>query len=151
MKDPLGNFIAVEANTMLVSSSDKFNAAKLLQSALQPSVPGGSGQTASTASSGGTGWTMTTNPLQGLFAIKVSRYLPSSLNASGSRGLDNTNGAWLLMEAKKSIVWQDRVALQVRQENPDSGASFEKDEYRYKVRRRANSGVIDSRFLYRGN
>jgi phage major head subunit gpT-like protein len=118
-----------------VSPSDKFNAAKLLQSALQPSVPGASGQTASTASSGGTGWTMTTNPLQGLFAAQEVRYLPSSL--SPTKGLDGTNGAWFLLEAKKSIVWQDRDALEVAQEAANTGESFDRDVYRYRVRRRA--------------
>lgn len=147
--DPLGNLILVQPDTILVSSSDKFNAAKLLNSALQPSVPGASGQTASTASSGGTGWTMTTNPLQGLFALKVSRFLPSAQGAT--KGLDGTNGAWFLLESKKSIVFQDRDPLEVAQENPQSGESFDRDVYRYRVRRRFASAVIESRYLYRGN
>jgi hypothetical protein len=149
MLDPLGNLILVKPDTLLVSPSDEFNAAKLLQSALQPSVPGAAGQTANTASSGGTGWTMTTNPLQGLFALKVSRFLPSSLDAV--KGIDATNGAWFLMQAKKSIAWQDRVALQVQQEAANAGESFDRDQYRWKVRRRANAAVIESRYIYRGN
>lgn len=151
MKDPLGNLILVQPDTLFVSPSDEFNAAKLLQSALQPSVPGAAGQTANTASSGLTGWTMTTNPLQGLYALKVSRFLPSSLDASGSRGLDNTNGAWFLMQSKTSLVFQDRDPLEVRQENPDSGEAFNRDQYRYRTRRRFNAAVIESRYIYRGN
>lgn len=149
MKDPLGQLIMVQPDTLLVSPSDEFNAAKLLQSALQPSVPGASGQTANTASSGGTGWTMTMNPLQGLFALKVSRFLPSSL--STVKGLDSTNGAVFLMQAKKSLVFQDRDALEVAQEATNAGESFNRDQYRWRVRRRFNTAVIESRYIYRIN
>jgi hypothetical protein len=55
------------------------------------------------------------------------------------------------MEAKKSIVWQDRDAARGREEAANAGQSFEHDVYRYRVRRRAQAGVIDSRFIYRGN
>jgi phage major head subunit gpT-like protein len=56
------------------------------------------------------------------------------------------------MEAKKSIVWQDRDAARGRAGGPaNAGESFEHDVYRYRVRRRAQAGVIDSRFIYRGN
>jgi phage major head subunit gpT-like protein len=149
MKDPLGNLIMVQPDTLLVSPSDEFNAAKLLQSALQPSVPGAAGQTANTASSGGTGWTMTTNPLQGLYALKVSRFLPSSLDTV--KGLDGTNGAWLLLQSKTSLVFQDRDPLEVMQENPQAGESFNHDVYRYRTRRRFASALIESRYVYRGN
>lgn len=149
MKDPLGQLIMVQPDTLLVSPSDEFSAAKLLQSALQPSVPGASGQTASTASSGGTGWTMTMNPLQGLFALKVSRFLPSSLDTT--KGLNGAAGAWLLLQAKKSIVFQDRAALEVAQEASNAGESFNRDQYRWRIRRRFNTAVIESRYVYRGN
>lgn len=142
MTDPLGNKMLVMPDTLLVSSADKFNAAKLLQSALQPSVPGASGQTASTATSGGTGWTMTVNPLQGLYNLKVSRFLATS------NGVDGTHGKAFLLEAKKSIVFQDRDALEVAQEATNAGASFERDVYRYRVRRRYAAAVIESRYLY---
>lgn len=148
IKDPLGQLILVQPDTLLVSPADKFNAAKLLQSALQPSVPGAAGQTANTASSGGTGYVMTANPLQGLYAIKVSRFLPGTSNANT---LDGTNGAWFLLESKKSVVWQDRDPLEVSQEAPNSGESFQRDQYRYRTRRRGAAGVVESRYLYRGN
>jgi hypothetical protein len=144
MKDPLGNFILVQPDTLVCAPGDKFNAAKLLQSALQPSVPGASGQTANTASSGGTGWTMTTNPLQGLYALKVSRYVPAA-------GLNGTDPSWVLMQSKTSLVFQDRDALEVAQENNQAGESFDHDEYRYRVRRRFNAAMIESRYAFRGN
>lgn len=143
--DPLGNKMLVMPDTLLVSSADKFNAAKLLQSALQPSVPGASGQTASTASSGGTGWTMTVNPLQGLYNLKVSRFLTTSA------GLDSSHGAAFLLEAKKSLVFQDRDPLEVVQEAANAGASFERDIYRYRARRRYAAALIESRYVYRIN
>jgi hypothetical protein len=143
MLDPLGNKMLVLPDTLLVSSADKFNAAKLLQSALQPSVPGAAGQTANTASSGGTGWTMTVNPLQGLYNLKVSRFMPTT------GGLDGIHGQAYLMEAKKSLVFQDRDALEVVQEAANSGGSFERDLYRYRARRRYAAALIESRYVFR--
>jgi len=156
MVDPLGNFMLVMPDTVLVSPSDKFNVLKLLNSTLQPSVPGAAGQTVNTASSGGTGWTMTINPLQGEYTAKVSRFLPGSTTKLGGPGLkgpglDDSHGAWFLMETKKSVVFQDREGLEIVQENPTAGTSFELDEYRYRVRRRFATQMIDSRFAWRGN
>lgn len=141
MLDPLGNKMLVNPDTLLVSVADKFNGAKLLNSALQPSVPGASGQTASTASSGGTGWTMTVNPLQGLYNLKVDRFMPTA-------GINSGFGKAFLLEAKKSIVFQDRDPLEVMQEAANAGASFERDIYRYRARRRYAAAVIESRYLY---
>lgn len=149
MRDPLGQLIMVQPDTILVSPSDKFEGAKLLQSALQPSVPGAAGGTVNTAASGGTGWTMTMNPLQGLFALKVSRFLPSQY--STAKGLDTEHGAWFLLQSKKSLVFQDRAPLEVQQEATNAGESFGRDMYRWRVRRRFNTAVIESRYLYRGN
>ena len=136
IRDPLGNRMGVEPSLLLVSSWDMFNAAKILNSALQPSVPGASGQTAQSASSGATGWTMTMNPLQGLFSLKVSRFLAQS--------------DWFLMEPKTSIPFQERMPLSVVQEDPNSGKSFENDIYRWKVSRRYAVTVLESRFIYAG-
>lgn len=149
MRDPLGQLIMVQPDTILVSPSDEFEGAKLLQSALQPSVPGAAGQTANTATSGLTGWTMTMNPLQGLFALKVSRFLPSEF--STVKGLDGVHGACFLLQSKKSLVFQDRDPLEVQQEATNSGESFARDQYRWRVRRRFNTAVIESRYLYRVN
>lgn len=149
MKDPLGQLIMVQPDTILVSSSDKFEAAKLLQSALQPSVPGKAGENIGNVASGQTGWTMTANPLQGLFALKVSRFLPSEFSAV--KGIDATHGAAFLLQSKKSLVFQDRDPLEVQQEAQNAGESFTRDQYRWRVRRRFNAAVIESRYLYRIN
>jgi len=137
MKDPLGNRILVKPSMLLCSPTDKFNAAKLLNSTLQPSVPGSAGQTASTASSGLIGYTGTINPLQGLYSLRVSRFL--------------TSGFWFLIEPKTSVVWQDRDPLELKMEDPNSGRSFERDEYRWRIRRRYQVAVLEYRYLYAGN
>lgn len=137
MLDPLGNRILVKPSLLLISPADKFNGAKLLQSALQPSIPGAAGQTYNTATSGLTGFTGTINPLQGLYAMKVSRFLPASY--------------WYLMEPKTSIVWQDRDPLELVMEARDAGRSFERDEYRWRLRRRYATAVIEYRYLFCGN
>lgn len=142
IKDPLGNLMLVAPDTLFVSVADKFNAAVLLQSSLQPSVPQNS---AGLFTSGATGWTMSTNPLQGLYSLKVSRFLTTTA------GLNGSSGAWFLLQAKKSVVFQDRTALQVVQEAQNSGGSFERDVYRYRVDRRYAAAVVESRYIFRGN
>jgi hypothetical protein len=142
MLDPMGNKILVKPTLLLVSPADKFNAAKLLNSVLQPSVPMtatfGSGSTQSAQfAGGGTGWTMTVNPLQGLYTLKVSRFLPA--------------GYWYLMEPKTSIVWQERDGLELLMEARDAGMSFERDQYRWRIRRRYQTAVIEYRYIFCGN
>lgn len=137
MLDPIGNRILVKPSLLLVSPADKFNGAKLMNSALQPSVPGSAGQTYSTAGSGLTGYTGTINPLQGLYALKVSRFLPATF--------------WYLMEPKTSIVWQDRDPMELIMEDRNSGRSFDRDEYRWRLRRRYATTVIEYRYIFCGN
>jgi len=129
IQDPLGNKFLVSPNTLLVSSTDKFVAAKLLNSTLQPSVP--------SATAGSTGYVMTINPLQGLYKLLVSRFL--------------TTKAWILGDPKKCLVFQRRDPLEIVQEHPASGQSFEIEAYRFKSRSRLEVGMIDSRFLWEGN
>jgi hypothetical protein len=156
MVDPLGDFMLVTPDTVLVSPADKFNILKLLNSTLQPSVPGAAGTTLSNAAAGTTGFTMTINPLQGEYAAKVSRFLPGATSAQGGPGLkgpglDGAHGSWFLMQTKKSIVFQDRDPLEVLQEAPNAGTAFAFDQYRYRVRRRFAVRVIDPRFILLGN
>jgi len=136
IRDPLGNRMLVTPGVLVVSSKDKFNSAKLLNSTLQPSIPGASGETIGNAASQGTGWTMTVNPLQGLYQLSMSRFL----------GI----GDWFLMEARTSFPFQERDPLEIVQENPQSGASFERDEYRWRVRRRYQTALVESRYVYAG-
>jgi len=130
MKDPLGNNMLVVPSLVLCGSSNKFNFAKLLNSSLQPSVP--------LSSAGATGYTMAVNPLQGLYGLKVSRFMAIATN-------------WLMLEAKTSVVFQDRDALEIVQENPLSGDSFSQDIYKWRIRRRYQVKVIESRYIYAGS
>lgn len=159
MVDPLGNFMLVTPDTVLVSPADKFNLLKLLNSTLQPSVPGTSGGAigqSGGALGGQTGWTMTINPLQGEYAAKVSRFVRGATSSQGGPGLkgpgqDGSHGACYLLQSKKSIVFQDRDPLEIVQEAPNSGTAFSYDQYRYRVRRRFAVRVIDPRFLIQIN
>ncbi len=157
MKDPLGNFMIVEDGVVVASPSDHFNILKLLNSTLQPSVPGSAGLTANTAVSGTTGWTMTNNPLQGMFSATISRFMPGLAGQGGPTatltgpGLDGSHGAWFLMQAKVSWLFQDRQALEIVQEAPYSGSSFSFDVYQYRVKRRFATRVLEPRFIFRGN
>jgi hypothetical protein len=129
IQDPLGNKFLVSPNTLLVGSSNKFVGAKLLNSTLQPSVP--------TATAGDTGYVMTINPLQGLYKLLVTRFIPAT--------------AWLLGDPKKAVVFQRRDPLEILQEHPASGDSFSMETYRFKARSRFEVGMIDSRFMYEGD
>lgn len=129
VRDPLGNKFLVVPTTILASPIDMFVGAKLLNSALQPSVP--------TATAGDTGYTMTANPLQGLFTLKVSRFLPSK--------------ACYLGDFKKGVVLQRRDPLEVVQETPQSGDSFKLDVYNFRARSRFEADIIEPRFLYQIN
>ncbi len=127
--DPLGNKFLVNPTTVLGSPADKFVIAKLLNSALQPSVP--------TTSPGDTGYVMAVNPLQGLYGMKISRFLPT--------------GAWLLGDFKKGLVFQRRDPLEIMQENPASGASFIQDVFKFRARSRFEVDWIESRFAWEGD
>ena len=124
IRDPLNNLLLTKMDTLVVSVDDMFNAAKLINSTLQPSVPGtalqalGGTTVSGTATSQGvlggqTGWTNTINPLYGLYKLKVSRYAPQYF--------------WALLQAKKGIIYQNRSPLEIIQENPASGDSFNRD------------------------
>lgn len=137
IRDPLGNRMLVMPSYLLVGTAHKFNAAKLLNSSLQPSIPGSAGETIGDAASGQTGWTMTVNVLQGLYQLGVSRFLQTD--------------DWFLMEPRTSLPFQERDPLEVVQENPQSGKSFENDTYRWRVRRRYQTALIESRYVFAGN
>lgn len=136
-RDPLKNILLTKMDTLVVSTDDMFNAAKLINSTLQPTMPGTSAQVmggtnvpgASGASAaalgvpGGTiGYVNTINPLYGLYKLKVGRYLPSK--------------HWYLGQAKKGLIMQSRSPLEIIQENAQAGESFARDVLLFKSRAR---------------
>lgn len=148
-RDPLRNRLLTRPDTLIVAIDEQFNAAKLINSTLQPSMPGNisqaagghtvtAGQATSGLLGGVTGFVNTINPLYGLFKLKVSKWLP--------------NHYWFLGQAKKGLVMQTREPLSVIQENPMAGESFSRDVYVYKTRARWEMDWIEGSnyFWYRG-
>lgn len=124
IRDPLNNLLHTKMDTLVVSVDDMMNAAKLINSTLQPSMPGTSAQvmggytvTAAQTTSGVPGGTIgyvnTVNPLYGLYKLKIGRYLGSY--------------EWYLGQAKKGLILQSRSPLEIIQENPTAGDSFNRD------------------------
>jgi len=143
IRDPLGNFMLVLPDTVLVGPDNEINLYKLLNSAYQPAIPGSAGENIGNAASGQTGWTLTVNWLTGKYTPVVSTFLAHPAVAASL--------GWWLMQAKKGAICQERDPLEVVQENPLSGAAFETDAYRYRVRRRYRHAVIEPRFIFQGS
>ncbi len=135
--DPLGVPIAVMPDTLVHSAFDKVNALTILNSTYYPGVPGLSGQTASGATSGSPTGVAADNILKGMLNPYLNIYLK--------------RGAWSVGEAKKGLVFQRRDPLEVVQEVPNSGASFNQDVIRYRSRSRWVTDWIDSSFWFQGN
>lgn len=140
-RDPHGKRIMVNVNHLVVSASDTFNAAKLIHSALQPSVPAVSNQGTGGNpffTGGATGWINTINPLVGMFKLKVGRYLPLK--------------HWFIGEAKKGVIEQEEAPMTIVQENPTSGESFSRDVYVFKSKARWEMDWIEGSpvFWYKG-
>lgn len=139
--DPTGNKILVKPDVLLGGPNYQFAVMKLMKSAYTTAVPGVYGTENLSQSpgiaSGEIGWTMTDNVIKGLYDPQWSYYM----NAT----------EWYLAQSRVSLVQQDRHPLEVLQENPQSGASFEYDEVRFRVKRRYAFALIDSRFIYQGS
>jgi len=143
-RDPLKNRILTKMDTLVVSVDDMFTAAKLINSTLQPSMPGApgtviAGSTLATGVQGGsTGFVNTINPLYGLYKLKVSRYLPRY--------------SWYLGQAKKGIIFQNREPLSIVQENPTGGESFARDVIVFRTKARWEMDWIEgsNMFWYQG-
>ncbi len=137
-KDPLGVKIAVDARCLLISSQDTDNAAVMANSEFYPTGLGRGTETAGTAVAGFAGQVFSKNPmLTAMIEPVVNNYLP--------------DWAWLLGEAKKGPVFQRRDPMEVTQEMPNSGQSFNTDTIRYRTRSRWEQEWVDPRFWYQGN
>lgn len=137
-KNLLGILMNVNVNRIKVSTLYRFDAAVLLNSSYYPS---------GAAAAGSTGGAFAINPIQAVADLTVSRYVFDQTGV-----VNPASKAWYLMDASKPFfVLQMREAASVIQENPQSGASFELDQYRFKVRGRMNADWIDPRFAWQGN
>lgn len=99
------------------------------------------------AAAGVAGGAFSKSPIKGLYSPVCS---PFVFKSDGTVNGDST--AWYVTDSKKaSFVVQLREAVMVEQENPTSGASFERDIYRFKGSMRGNADFIDPRFWFLGN
>lgn len=136
-KNLLGILMNVNANRLLISPRNTFDASVLANSAYYPTG----------AVAGATGGAFSINPLKGIFDVTVSRYMFNDLGA-----VDPNSKAWYLVDDSKPwFIVQMREAAVVEQEAPNAGNSFEMDEIRFKVRSRMNADFIDPRFAWQGN
>lgn len=100
---------------------------------------------ASTA--GVVGGAFSINPIKGLYSPISS---PFVFKQDGT--VDGTSTAWYVTDkTKTSFVVQLREAVMVEQEAPNSGASFERDIYRFKASMMGNADWIDPRFWFQGD
>jgi len=132
-EDPLGVKIPVNPNYLLHSSFDVLNAKALLTSAYFPSV----GPALGGAEQGLMKGAFMANPVQGIMKDVLNIHLK--------------RGVWAMGETKKGFIFQRRDPMEIVQELPQSGQSFELDTYRFRARSRWEQDWIDPRFTFLGN
>lgn len=97
-------------------------------------------------SAGVTGGALATNVLQGIADPVISRFVFDNAGSSS-----NSKAWYILDSSKPAFIVQIREAAKVTQENPESGAGFERDIYRWKLSLRGNADFIDPRFFWQGS
>lgn len=135
--NPKGVKMMIRPDTLLVSAQDFVNVKTFLNSTWYPAVQGLGGQTANTATSGVAGSNSANNPFKGMLNAASNLFLPA--------------WAWYLVQSNRGPVFQRRDPMEIVQENPQAGASFQNDVYRFRSRSRWEFEWIDSRFWYEGN
>lgn len=101
---------------------------------------------AGAAAAGVTGGSLAINVLQGIADPVISRFM------FDNNGANSNSKAWYVMDSSKpAFIVQIREAAKITQENPESGAGFERDIYRWKMMIRGNADFIDPRFFYQGS
>lgn len=127
MLDQSGRPMLVKPSVLAVSPQDEFFAKVLMGSMQSPSM-----SSTATADIGKVGGIMGINPIKGAADVVVTRFLPDY--------------AALLVDAGKGFNHQIRDAVEVVQENPQSGPAFTLEVFRYKVRSRWEADFIDPKF-----
>lgn len=127
----------VKGDTIVGSPYYRFALAQLLNSSFYP---------AGAQAAGVTGGSLAVNVLQGIAKPVISRFM------FDNSGINSNSKAWYLMDTSKpAFIVQIREAAKVTQENPESGAGFERDIYRWKLSLRGNADFIDPRFMVQGS
>lgn len=132
-RDPLNVPMVVNPNKIMVSTFDEFNVLALLNSPQFPAV----GPAAGGADEGLMRGIEMTNPVRGRLTPVVDIFLQP--------------GTWAICEGNRGYVFQRRDPLEIAQEVPNSGASFNTDSNRFRSRARWEQDWIDPRFAYLGN
>lgn len=98
------------------------------------------------AAAGAVGGSLAANVLEGIAEPVISRFM------FDQNGASSNSKAWYVVDSSKPwFIIQMREAATVIQENPGSGADFERDVQRYKLRCRGNADFIEPRFAVRGS
>lgn len=127
----------VMPDTILSGPYNRFALATILNSNYYP---------AGAAAAGSTGGALAVNVLQGIADPVISRFV------FDQNGANANSKAWYILDSSKpAFIVQIREAAKVTQENPESGAGFERDIYRWKLSLRGNADFIDPRFFWQGS
>lgn len=130
--------MAVSPDTIWCGPFYRWTLATLLNSNFYPS---------GAAAAGSIGGALAVNVLEGIAKPVITRFMPDqngSFNANSKR--------WGIADSSKpALIVQLREAAKVTQENPETGAGFERDIYRYKLTVRGNADIIDPRFFAQGS
>jgi hypothetical protein len=124
MTDPLGRKFLVTPTILIVSPDDELLAYTLLNS--QFYAFNAAGATSNMV-----------NPLMGRYTPYASPFLPAR--------------AWMIGDPKRGFVFQRRDAMEITQENVQSGHSFIQEVYAFRARERFECDWVESRFAFLGN
>lgn len=137
-KNLQGIKMQVNPKRLIIGPSQKFDAAVLLNSGYYPS---------GAAAAGSVGGAFAINPIQGILDLTTSRFV---FKNDGT--VDGSSKAWFVVDdSKPFFILQQRQPVSVEQEDPNSGAAFERDIIRYKGSCRMNADWIDPRFAWQGS
>ena len=132
MKDPLGNLMLVSPTHIIAGTAIELPVKELCDSPNYVSTSSYSQAQSNTGSSTGVGTTFAKNMLAGQFDPLISRFLPATFCALGQAG--------------KGFLMVRRTMLEVLQESPAAGGSFEQDVYRWRIRARWIPDWLEPRF-----
>jgi len=132
--DPLGVAIVVNPDYCLVSPFDELEAKTAFNS---PSFPASVGTTVGTTGTGFFRGAFANNPIQNMMKVIVNVHLKT--------------GVWAVGQAQKGYVFQRRDPMEIVQEVPNSGDSFNFDNLRFRSRSRWEQEWIYPGFTFLGN
>ncbi len=137
-KNLLGILMALNPNRILISPYYRWDTAVLLNSAYYP---------AGAQAAGVTGGAFSINPLKGVADTTIAPFMCDNTGTFA-----NNSKAWYVIDDTKpffQLVMREPIA--VEQENPQAGASFDRDIRRFKANTRCIADFVDPRFAFQGS